>query len=835
MSSESFIPGLPYRAPQGLPSWRDKLDTNLQTCQHIDCPPSQGHAQALEVHACFAAACSSHSEARTCEPSDRRVDGLLEKALKLAGLTALTFVPVPYLTEAAEALIGVIEKVEGTRSTQTELKDLAKEIGELARLLTDGVFRLKDTAASDEQAKELIKRGSGLQHYRTELGRFVMELRKIAKLAQRLHKQSFASRLLFSERNAKTFQDLKAKVNAVITRVHTLNLMKLAQDAAITSEMMRRTDELMRRTAAENALERLPRADAGYKAAGNHMKSKFLEGTREDLFTSLIAWARGDDANTAEKSVCILSGAAGSGKSTIAVELARRLDSGDLGASFFFATGDAERSSTRLFFPTIAYQVAKSQPNICRFIVKAVSKHLEGGQHQQLQYEATNLLKNPLSSVERHHPTVILVVDALDECAEPIDHKQFGVMMNLLVSCAAEAPFPVKILFTSRPKDIVEDTITTSVGSSAKIHNLDLNDRSRESMDRDVKILIRHELKTAYPGRDLLEGRDELVDRLVEGSEGSMLYGATASGFLTQKPDYIDERARHILSSPERARYLGPLYDLYLKVLEKEYPEEDLKEDPTTWRHLKRVLGALALLRDRLSPVDLEPLLDIRVKDSTSVLSNLRSVILYKRGDVNEPFRPIHSSFVHFLLENNFKEYVFRGHDKIRYYHINSTREHTRIAAGCLRILGSSDLRRNPLNVDSGTRRSNVADVNKRVEEEIPRHVRYACLHWVDHLEQSEWYPEVVKASMRLTERTLYTWVETMAWMRRLDAALSELEGVSRWKTVDLPLPELDRIYAWLKDKFDIVKDRPEEIYNGGYVARAIQVGRWSDTGSEDW
>ncbi|KAH9912090.1 uncharacterized protein BXZ73DRAFT_107636 [Epithele typhae] len=710
------------------------------------------------------------------------LDDTLEgaKTVLKIGLTALTFVPVPYLTEAAEALIGVIEKVEGTRSTQTELKDLAKEIGELARLLTDGVFRLKDTAARDEQAKELIKRGSGLQHYRTELERFVMELREIAKLAQRLHKQSFASRLLFSERNAKTFQELKAKVSAVITRVNTLNLMKLAQDAAITSKMMRRTDEMMRRTAAENALERLPRANAGYKAAGNDMKSKFLEGTREDLFASLIAWARGDDVKTAEKSVCILSGAAGSGKSTIAVELARRLDSGDLGASFFFATGDAERSSTRLFFPTIAYQVAKSQPNICRFIVKAVSKHLEGGQHQQLQYEATNLLKNPLSSVERHHPAVILVVDALDECAEPIDHKQFGVMMNLLVSCAAEAPFPVKILFTSRPKDIVEDTITTSVGSSAKIYTLDLNDQCRESMDRDVKILIQHELKTAYPGRDLLEGRDKLVERLVERSEGLMLYGATAAGFLARKPDDIDDRARHILSSPERAQFLGPLYDLYLKVLEKEYPEEDLMEEPETLLHLQTVLGALALLRDRLSPVDLEPLLDIRIKDSTSVLSNLRSVILYKRGDVNAPFRPIHSSFVDFLHGINVND-KFTG--RAKYYHINETQEHRHIAKGCIKILGSSDLRRNPLSVKSGTTRSNVADIDKRVEAEIPRHVRYACLHWFDHLEQSEWSHKVLaEASLDLAEETLSKWVETMAWMGRMDAVTMPLKRAVEWQ-----------------------------------------------------
>ncbi|KAH9901999.1 uncharacterized protein BXZ73DRAFT_62482, partial [Epithele typhae] len=253
---------------------------------------------------------------------------------------------------------------------------------------------------------------------------------------------------------------------------------------------------------------------AGYRAAGNHMKSKFLPGTREDLFASLNAWASGKDPSITGKSdVCILTGVAGAGKSTIAVEFARRLDEDllALGASFFFATGDAERSTTRLFFPTIAYQVAKSRGDIRDFIVDAIPKHLEHGQHQQLQYEATHLLQEPFSFVHALHPTFIIVVDALDECVEPTDRRLPSTMMDLLISCAKQAPFPVKILLTSRPEDVIEDTIVSSVGSREEIHTLDLSEQSRESMDRDVKVLIQHELKTAYPGRDLLEGRDDLV------------------------------------------------------------------------------------------------------------------------------------------------------------------------------------------------------------------------------------------------------------------------------------------------------------------------------------
>ncbi|KAH9911123.1 uncharacterized protein BXZ73DRAFT_108235 [Epithele typhae] len=269
-----------------------------------------------------------------------------------------------------------------------------------------------------------------------------------------------------------------------------------------------------------------------------------------------------------------------------------------------------------------------------------------------------------------------------------------------------------------------------------KIYSLDLSKQSPASVLEDVKLFLRDRLATAFRPR-MLRNRGDLVDRLAERSEGR------------------GERAEYLFSNPKRSELLGPLNDLYLKTM----------------------LGTIALLKDRFSPNDLERLLSTPTKTSVSVLRHLRSVVLFDRSDLDAAFRPIHITFSQFLVD------VHPKYDKGPYL-VKTVREHGRIAAGCLDTLVSS-LHQNPLCVASGTRRSGVPDVEERVAADIPKHVRYACLHWAGHLAQSDENAKDVYAALdKFAKSVLLQWVETMAWMGRMDAVTASLNRAIAWQKI---------------------------------------------------
>ncbi|KAJ7850901.1 hypothetical protein B0H14DRAFT_2240685, partial [Mycena olivaceomarginata] len=71
----------------------------------------------------------------------------------------------------------------------------------------------------------------------------------------------------------------------------------------------------------------------------------------------------------------IISGGAGLGKSSIAHQLCKLLDTPKsepvLGASFFFVRGSGDLESTRLVFSSLAHQLALSQPFLSPHIIRA--------------------------------------------------------------------------------------------------------------------------------------------------------------------------------------------------------------------------------------------------------------------------------------------------------------------------------------------------------------------------------------------------------------------------------------------------------------------------------
>ena len=170
----------------------------------------------------------------------------------------------------------------------------------------------------------------------------------------------------------------------------------------------------------EDILQSIPRAhDAPYISATNAGKARFQEGTRDLLFEAIESWEEEQIYGYASTRLCALIGEAGTGKSTIASQFAKRLEErGRLGASFFFTRGKPDLNSPRKFFATIASQLAQTQPALRLPVIAAAREHLKVAVLQQLEKEFHDLLEEPLSALPASHPPIFIIIDALDECGD---------------------------------------------------------------------------------------------------------------------------------------------------------------------------------------------------------------------------------------------------------------------------------------------------------------------------------------------------------------------------------------------------------------------------------
>ncbi|PCH38560.1 hypothetical protein WOLCODRAFT_66591 [Wolfiporia cocos MD-104 SS10] len=180
---------------------------------------------------------------------------------------------------------------------------------------------------------------------------------------------------------------------------------------------------------------------AEYGSPINVAKSGYLPGTRVEVLQTLEDWAT-DEGQQA--SIFILSSAAGTGKSTIAHELTRRLDKkGRLGASFFFVRGDADLSCISYVFPTIAHQLARFQPYMRSNIIDACRNPSFRTQDHDIEHQLDHGIINPLASVSEHPYPVVVIVDALDEFTDPElerIHRMLYLLANRMRSLAYKAP-----------------------------------------------------------------------------------------------------------------------------------------------------------------------------------------------------------------------------------------------------------------------------------------------------------------------------------------------------------------------------------------------------------
>ncbi|KAI5921913.1 vegetative incompatibility protein HET-E-1 [Camillea tinctor] len=499
----------------------------------------------------------------------------------------------------------------------------------------------------------------------------------------------------------------------------------------------------------ENALERLQReidlhssklvldklsiADgAAFDSHAEEYNSTCCEGTRIEILEEIKAWATAESPQT--KAIFWLNGMAGTGKSTISRTVARYFsDRRQLGASFFFKRGEGARSELSKFFATITTQLVRQLPALVPHVKRAIKDHPDLF-NKAMQEQFQKLILIPLTeaySETQHHSSLVVVIDALDECEQ---QDNVGQIIGLF-SRFNEPQCPrLRIFTTSRPELHIRDSF---IVIEDNYQDLVLHERSVPTIEHDISIYLHHELtkikshynRTVPHHRQLPQNWPNSfeVDGIIKMSIPLFIFAATTCRFLAdRRGGNPDEKLSEVLKYQTKSQESN-LDATYLPVLNQLLANLPRREENKVMGLFKRLVGSIIILQNPLPTSSLSRLLDISQDEIENLLDFLHSVLNIPSSP-KFPVRLFHLSFRDFLLDPS-------KCGKIPFW-IDEKEAHRQLAVDCLRLLDETlqrdicQLQWPEIRLESISR--------QKIDDKLPLEVQYACQYWIYHIELAE-------------------------------------------------------------------------------------------------
>jgi nucleoside phosphorylase len=504
--------------------------------------------------------------------------------------------------------------------------------------------------------------------------------------------------------------------------------------------------------------DRLPNAQgAEFNSYIDQHEGECLPGTRSDILHQIREWAFSPHG----KCIFWLNGMAGTGKSTISRTVAKSLqEAKQLGASFFFKRGEGDRGNAKKLFPTIARQLVVSIPQLRLGVQKAISddSSLAG---KSLKEQFDKLILQPLLSLEqlsKQTPTVVVVMDALDECDV---HDDIRVILQLLPRLQGIIAVHLRIFLTSRPD------LPIWLGFS-KIRNQDYQDLVLHDVPEavtayDISLFLNWRLSKIRKDRSLpiqWPGSKD-IQALVKISVPLFIFAATACRVLEDPQwDPADSLAEILTERSEGSQMSGT----YLPVLNQLIKTQNGKRRRQLIQEFQEIVGTIVTLESPLSITSLSKLIGVSVDRIDVRLTTLHSVIQVPE-DKSMPVRPFHLSFRDFLLDPETRE-------KTPLW-VNGKEIHQRLASQCLDACES--LRRNLCGLPSpGTERANIS--RQTINQCLPPELQYACRYWASHLVQCTDLNDMMHDALKFLQRHFLHWVEAMSLLGLLSELLEIID-----------------------------------------------------------
>ncbi|KAL5512559.1 hypothetical protein ACEPAG_3212 [Sanghuangporus baumii] len=485
-------------------------------------------------------------------------------------------------------------------------------------------------------------------------------------------------------------------------------------------------------------------------------RSRCLEGTRQDYVDRIMARLFAD--TDADQNIVWLIGAAGAGKSTIAVTISDACDKRDCPAAYlFFERGKDEYIST---VRALAYKIAALHPSIRPHIAKAVSENNNiSGSLLRTQFE--KLLLEPIQAAagELERP-IVIILDALDECGAISQRKD---LVRLLMNDFATLPSKVRVLVTSRPEsDIMENPLPSH------IHHLELKHREDESR-RDVDTYIEKEMVAVVKQGPPKDWTWEGVCEVLSGAADGLFIWASTAVKMVGESNNPRRELRTLLEDIQSVG--GGIDGLYGTVLEQSgisWHKREAKEE------FARILGVILFAKEALSGEDIEGFLGLEEDTADTVLGRLRSVLSYETG---KSVRLHHASFADYLTSE-------RSSGKA--WNIDESTQKAYIAERCFDVMHEA-LRFNMCRIESSFLRNNeIPDLQDRIQQAIPRHLDYACRFWSIHFCEIPNSKDLLKKLNTFANVHLLYWFEVLSLTKHYNRVAGQALLNSTLKTAPI-------------------------------------------------
>jgi NACHT domain len=463
----------------------------------------------------------------------------------------------------------------------------------------------------------------------------------------------------------------------------------------------------------------------------------------------------------------VLFGQAGTGKSSIAHEIARQFDKMNrLSSSFIFLRREQSVRKAYHLFTTLARNLADRYPSFKIALGKVVKDKTDlrvGTRDYHTLFES--LILEPLKDLHIVGP-ILVVIDALDESG---DTTRKAGLHAFLAENLKRLPPNFRVVITSRP----EHAIVSALARAPSIKIKDMNDvELAAETHRDILTFLQGELPTDRFG-DYVEALAAKAGRLFQ-------WAAVASQLVLDPPEdfnYDEETCiKHLLESSTNRRGQDPLDELYKEVLGGYFKGQEARD------LFRSVVGQLI---NSIEPLTIRSLITLRHhasynnKCSDSAVSGLLRRLGSLLSNVNSsdnslPIVPLHASFRDFLINQ----------DKSGDFCVGVRDAHHQLAHSCLNLLLDpiDGLKFNICKLETSyLANDEVEDLNTRVNEHIPPALLYACRFWDDHLKQTDFETDLFRKVETLFKEKFLFLLEALSLTRNIGLAPSAFAIVNTW------------------------------------------------------
>ncbi|KAF9890268.1 hypothetical protein FE257_006182 [Aspergillus nanangensis] len=611
---------------------------------------------------------------------------------------------------------GYIRDVKDAKST---IASLESEISSVKKVLEDIQLQLKSPGGKKLQTSRSLQEAvSG--------GTLELELEKVKSILDKLQDRKLA-RFKWSFK--------KPDITASIT-----NIGRCKQNIILALQIDQTA--LLVDTDKDAFPFTLPVAPGAFFDSFNDINEECLPNTRTDILRQVTEWA--EDPTGA----CIF-------------RLDGMAEKDQLGASFFFKRGEGLQGDASRLFTTIAQQLLIRIHGLRPIIQQVLTKDPlipERSLREQFQ----SLILKPLNELKGvQHTTLIIVIDALDEC-EP--RRDVRIVIQLLALLKDVKTVSLRVFITGRPEAPIPSGFKNMDESMHQ--DLVLHETPQVTIQHDISLFLEYQfneirrefmLPSKWPG-------DKTMQTLLEIVLPLFICASTICRFISDPRWMPEERLKHVLSYGLSTQ-VSKLDFTYLPVLDQLLIGLDGKEKEVLLQEFREVVGSIVVLCDPLSAVSLAKLLGLSQQHVTCRIHLLQSVLKIPT-DEEQPIRLLHLSFRDFLVDD-------QKRDSYEFW-IDEKERHGRLAQACLEVLsGPGVFKDNICGLSSpGALRTEIS------QDCLPPEVQYSCRYWVPHVKGSDQKLHDDGEVHRFLGVHLLHWIECSAVLGELHRVIDHVEAL---------------------------------------------------------